>query len=134
VELPELLSRSDIITLNAPLVEATHHLINADTLAQMKPTAFLINTSRGGLIDEKALFDALKKGSLAGAALDVSETEPMPADHPLLQLDNIIVTPHMAWYTEQATRRMRLFAAQEVVRILQGESPLNLVNVGGNNG
>lgn len=128
VELPELLSRSDVISLNAPLTEETKHLINADAIDAMKPTAFIVNTSRGGLIDENALADALREEKIAGAALDVMEKEPVPADHPLLQSERTLVTPHTAWYTVQSTIRMRQLASQEVARILRGEWPVHLVN------
>ena len=128
VELSELLEQSDVISLNAPLTEGTRHLINADTLKQMKSTAFLVNTSRGGLIDEVALAAALENEEIAGAALDVLEQEPITPDHPLLKSDRVILTPHMAWYTVQAAARMRELACQEVARILRGEKPVNLVN------
>ena len=128
VELPELLAQSDIISLHAPLMTDTYHLIDGAALAQMKPTAFLINTSRGGLIDEAALLEALDQGRLAGAALDVLEREPPEPAHPLLQSDKLLVTPHMAWYTEQSAERMRRLATQEVARVLRGEWPQNFVN------
>lgn len=128
VELPELLSRADIISLNAPLTKETHHLIDAAALDSMKPTAFIVNTSRGGLIDEIALVEALRQEKIAGAALDVMESEPVPADHPLLHSERILVTPHTAWYTVQSTARMRQLASREVARVLRGEWPLHLVN------
>jgi len=128
VSLDSLIEQADIVSLNAPLVDDTYHLINEDVLSRLKPSALIVNTSRGGLIDEGALLSALASGQIAGAALDVSELEPMPPDHPLLQYENVIVTPHMAWYTEQATARMRQYAAREAKRILLGELPLNLVN------
>lgn len=128
VDLAALLSRSDVVSLNAPLIDDTYHLINAATIEHMKPTAFVVNTSRGGLIDEAALLDALNRGRLAGAALDVFEIEPVPGDHPLLHSERCLVTPHMAWYTEQASERMRRLASREVARVLRGESPHHLVN------
>ncbi len=127
-DLPDLLSRSNVVSLNAPLTDETYHIINATTIEQMKPTAFVVNTSRGELIDEGALLDALNRGRLAGAALDVMETEPVPGDHPLLHSERCLVTPHMAWYTEQASERMRRLASREVARVLRGELPANLVN------
>lgn len=128
VEFSELLARADIISLHAPLNEASYHLIDAGALAQMKPSAFLINTSRGGLIDETALLKALNEDRLAGAALDVLEQEPIPVNHPLLQSDKVLITPHMAWYTEQAEERMRRLATLEVARVLRGEWPQNFIN------
>jgi D-3-phosphoglycerate dehydrogenase len=128
VELTELLKQADIISLNAPLTGQTYHLINRETISSMKDGAYLVNTSRGGLIDEDALEEALRQGKLAGAALDVLETEPNPKDFPLANSEQVILTPHMAWYTEQATVRMRQFASREVGRVLTGGWPLNLVN------
>lgn len=127
VELPELLRRSDIVCLHTPLTPTTHHLIDAAALALMKPTASLVNTSRGGLVDETALAAALREGRIAAAALDVLEQEPPPAGHPLLQEERALVTPHMAWYTEQATERMRRLACHEVARVLRGEAVLHPV-------
>lgn len=128
VELAELVEQSDVISLNAPLTESTRHIINADTLKQMKPTAIIVNTGRGGLIDDMALAQALENEQIAGAALDVLEKEPIAADHPLLKSDRVILTPHMAWYTVQAAERMRHLASEEAVRVLRGETPVNLVN------
>ena len=128
VELSQLLQESDVISLNAPLTDTTRHIINADALKQMKPTAFIVNTGRGGLIDDMALAAALEAGEIGGAGLDVLETEPIPSDHPLLKSDKVILTPHMAWYTDQAAQRMRQLACQEVARVLNGETPINIVN------
>lgn len=128
VDLEALFTRSDIIALTAPHTDDTHHLINEESLKQMKPTAFVVNTSRGGLIDEKALEKGLAEGWIAGAGLDVMEDEPVEADRALLQSDKLTVTPHTAWYTEQAMVRMRRLACQEVGRVLKGEEPINLVH------
>lgn len=128
VDLDELLSRSDVVSLHAPDTAETHHIIDAAALKQMKATAFLINASRGGLVDESALVIALDKGQIAGAALDVFENEPVSADHPLLKSERCLVTPHMAWYTEESIERMRRLACREVVRVLSGHLPVNLVN------
>ena len=128
VELDELLSRSDVVSLHSPDTPETHHIINAATLKRMKPTAFLVNASRGGLVDEPALLEALNHGSIAGAALDVLENEPVPPDHPLLKSERCLVTPHMAWYTEQSIERMRRLASREVARVLKGQLPISLVN------
>lgn len=123
-----ILEAADIITLNAPLTDGTYHLIDAAALARMKSTAFLVNTSRGGLIDEVALLAALEAGAIAGAALDVLEQEPAAPGNPLVQREDVIVTPHMAWYTVQGTRRMREFAVIELARMLDGHRPRNFVN------
>ena len=128
VELNALLSRSDVVSLHSPDTPETHHMINMATLNRMKPTAFLVNASRGGLVDESALLEALNEGRIAGAALDVLESEPVPADHPLLKSERCLVTPHMAWYTEQSIERMRRLASREVARVLGGQLPMNLVN------
>jgi D-3-phosphoglycerate dehydrogenase len=128
VELDTLLSRADVISLHSPDTPETHHIISAATLSRMKPTAFLVNASRGGLVDESALLEALNRGRIAGAALDVLESEPVPADHPLLKSERCLVTPHMAWYSEQSIERMRRLASREVARVLNGQQPVNLVN------
>ncbi len=123
-----LLELSDIISLHVPLSAKTHHLINGESLRRIKPTSYLVNTSRGGLIDEHALYDALKENRIAGAALDVLEEEPWRSDSPLRSLENLIVTPHSAWYTERAKETLRRKACAEVIRILRGGVPKNLVN------
>jgi D-3-phosphoglycerate dehydrogenase len=128
VDLETLLTRSDIVALTAPHTEETHHLINEAALKKMKSTAFVVNTSRGGLIDESALGKGLAEGWIAGAGLDVMENEPVEAERQLLQSEKLIVTPHTAWYTEQAMIRMRRLACQEVARVLKGESPIHVVN------
>ncbi len=128
VGLTELLSSADIVSLHAPDTPESHHVIDAAALRRMKPNAFLVNTSRGGLVDELALEHALNQGQIAGAALDVLESEPVPASHPLLQAERCLVTPHMAWYTEQSIERMRRLASREVARVLSGQLPINLVN------
>ena len=124
----DLIRSADFISLHLPLTPQSRHLIGAQTLRRMKPTAYLINTSRGGLIDENALFEALKKGWIAGAALDVLEEEPWNVNSPLRALENLIVTPHSAWYTERAQTELRRKACAEVIRILRGKVPKNLVN------
>jgi D-3-phosphoglycerate dehydrogenase len=114
---------SDFISLHTPLTEGTRHIVNAQAFAQMKPTAFLINTARGPLIDEDALLHAVRSGQIAGAALDVLTVEPPPPNHPLLHEDRIMVTPHYAWYSEAANYDVRARGAEEVVRVLRGETP-----------
>jgi len=123
-----LLRESDYISLHAPLTTETAALINRNTLRQMKPSAFLINTSRGGLIDETALLNALHEGVIAGAALDVLSQEPPPPDHPLLQMKNVILTPHAAFYSTAAIAELAEKAARHVAQSLQGQRPDNVVN------
>jgi len=118
-----LLRTSDYISLHAPLNAETHHLVNASAFALMKPNAFLINTARGGLVDADALLAAVRAGRMAGAAMDVFETEPLPADHPLFQQEQILITPHVAWYSEASMRDVKVRATEEVVRVLRGELP-----------
>lgn len=122
-DLRALLSRADIVTLHVPLTPATRGLLGAEQLGWMKPGAYLINTARGGVVDEQALYDALASGRLAGAALDVFAEEPPPADHPLFRLENVIVTPHMAAHTEEAMYRMATMVAEEIVTVLRGGRP-----------
>lgn len=125
VELSELLERADFVSLHAPLLPSTKHLINAETLASLKPTAYLINTARGGLVDEHALAAALRQGKLAGAALDVREDEPPGDDDPLRGLENVLLTPHIAGVTEASNRRVCLHVANDVLRVLNGAAPLS---------
>ncbi len=127
-DLSALLAASDYLSIHCPLTDETDHLIDDSALAQLKPSAVLINTSRGGIIDENALIQALKAGRLAGAALDVTDPEPPAADNPLLALDNVIVTPHAAFYSVAATAELARKAAENVVTVLRGETPKTLVN------
>lgn len=128
VELAELLRESDFVSLHVPLLPGTRHLINAETLRQMKPSAYLINTSRGPVVDEAALAAALRQGVLAGAALDVFENE--PAVHPdLLALENVVLTPHTASATIATRGKMASMAANNLIAGLRGQKPPNLVNV-----
>ena len=128
VDWETLLLTSDYVSLHVPLTDGTHHIINAESLSQMKSTAFLINTARGALIDEDALLKAVRSGQIGGAALDVLSAEPPPVDHPLLHEDRIWITPHSAWYSEESMEDMRTRGAEEVVRVLQGQNPRNPVN------
>ena len=123
VDFDTLLAESDFITLHSPLTAANRHIINAASLAKMKPTAYLINTARGPLIDEDALLQAVRAGQIAGAALDVLTVEPPSPDNPLLHEPHIFVTPHTAWYSEAAKVDVRVRGAEEVVRVLNGEPP-----------
>ncbi len=123
----QLLAESDYLTLHVPLSAETRHLINRRTLALMKPTAFLINTARGGLIHEKDMFEALKERKIAGAALDVFEQEPPPADHPFFQLDNVVLTPHAAGVDVKSRDDMAMSAAQAIISLSRGEWPAEKV-------
>lgn len=125
--LEAVLRESDVISLHCPLTPDTKELINAATLAWMKPTALLINTGRGALIDEAALAAALRGGRIAGAGLDVLTAEPPPADHPLLDVPNCLITPHLAWATTAARRRLMQIAVENVRSFLAGR-PQNVVN------
>ncbi|MEQ1885450.1 MAG: C-terminal binding protein [Bryobacteraceae bacterium] len=127
VELEELLKTSDYVSLHCPLMPETKHMMNAKTFAIMKKGSYIVNTGRGPLIDEAALAAALDSGHIAGAALDVVEKEP-PTDSPIIGRDNVIITPHTAFYSEEALLDLQAKAAQEVVRVLSGEAPLNPVN------
>lgn len=118
---------AQVVTLHLPLSDATRHLLGERELALLPDGAFVVNVSRGGLIDEPALLRALDDGRLAGAGLDVAEGEPPSGDDPLRGHPSVLLTPHMAWYSEQAQARMRLLAAEEVARCLRGEAPLNPV-------
>jgi glycerate dehydrogenase len=122
VELEPLFRESDVVSLHCPLTPQTANLVNARHLALMKPTAFLLNTSRGPLVDQAALADALNSGCLAGAALDVLSTEPPPADNPLLTARNCIITPHLAWATRAARSRLMKIAVENVRAFLQGKA------------
>jgi len=128
VDLDTLCSEADAISLHTPLTSENHHLIDTTRIALMKPTCILINTSRGGLVDEEALADALAEGRLFGAGIDVFEYEPPMRNHRLFLLDNVIVTDHTAWYSEESLRDLQTKAAQEVARVLSGGKPLSWVN------
>lgn len=126
--LDALLAQADVVTLHVPLTSATRHLIDRDRLAALKPGCLLINASRGPVVDEKAIVAALESGLLAGAALDVFEQEPLPGDHPLCRLPNVILTPHIASATPEAMDRMAIGAAQGVLDALQGRRPEHVYN------
>jgi D-3-phosphoglycerate dehydrogenase len=128
VDLETLARQSDFISLHTPLNDATRHFVNADFLRLMKPTAYLINAARGPLIDEDALLQAVRSGQIAGAALDVLTVEPPPPDYPLLHEERILITPHSAWYSEEAKIDLRTRCAEEVVRVLSGQTPRSPVN------
>jgi glycerate dehydrogenase len=130
ISLDQLLRQADIVSLHCPLTAETRNLINEQSLALMKPTAFLINTARGALVDEAALIEALRQKRIAAAALDVISKEPPPGDHPIIQaakeLDNLIVTPHTAWSAREARERLLQEVEENIAAFLQGQ-PRNLV-------
>jgi phosphoglycerate dehydrogenase-like enzyme len=127
-QLPELLAASDIVSLHLPLTAQTHHLLGRDALARMKPNAVLVNTSRGAVVDEDALVDALRGGRLAAAGLDVFEIEPVTPGNPLLALDNVVLTPHVTWYTADTMRRYLTEAVANCRRLRDGRPLANVVN------
>jgi len=126
-DLGELLSQSDYISINLPMLPETKGVVGARELEKMKPSAFIINVARGPIWDEKALSAALKEKKIAGAGSDVYEIEPALKDHPLLQFENFIGTPHMAAHTEEALKRMSL-VAEDIIRVLEGKAPVYPVN------
>jgi D-3-phosphoglycerate dehydrogenase len=128
VDLDTLLRESDFLSIHVPLNPETAGMVGAEAFRKMKPTAFLINVARGRIVDQAALCEALRQGTIAGAALDVLETEPPGPDDPILQLSNVILTPHAAWYSEQSRMEMRRRAVGQVVSVLKGELPYSLVN------
>lgn len=123
-----LLAESDILSVHLPLTKDTKHILNGQAFEAMKPGAYLINTSRGGVVHTGDLVAALERQALAGAALDVLETEPIEADHPLLRMDQAIVTSHCAWYSEDSFERLQRYAALEIKRLFTGERPLHVIN------
>jgi glyoxylate reductase len=128
VDMDRLLAESDFITIHTNLTPKTHHLIGRKEFESMKRTTILINTSRGPIVDSMALYEALRNGTIAYAALDVTEPEPLPANHPLLTLDNVIVVPHIASASVATRTTMALMAADNLIAGLKGEMPPNPVN------
>ena len=128
VTLDELAERADYISVHTLLDAGTHHLIGDAFFGRTKPTAILINTSRGPVVDEQALYRALVDKRLAGAALDVWEQEPVASDNPLLKLDNVIATPHAAYFSSAAVAQVPRRCGEEVARVLTGQRPLHVVN------
>lgn len=127
-EMADALRVADVVSLHVPLTPETHHLINARSIACMKRGAFLINTARGGLVDENALVEALDSGYLQGAGLDVFDPEPPPPDHPILRRDNVVATPHIAGASLQSKDRLWQQAIMQALQVLRGERPPNLLN------
>jgi len=128
VSLDTLLCEADVVSLNLPLNPETRHMIGADALRKMKKTAVFVNTARGGLVDTAALCQALKAGWIGGAALDVLEQEPIPADSPLLSMENVILTPHAGWYSDQSVKELKRKTAESAVAVLRGDRPYSVVN------
>ena len=128
VSLENVFARSDILTVNCPLSDATRHIVNAERLALMKPTAYFINTARGPIVDQKALTKVLQERRIAGAGLDVFEVEPVPADEPILKLDNVIVTPHALCWTDQCFAGNGAADIKAVLDIMHGRVPRGVVN------
>lgn len=127
-ELPAMLKESDFVSVHPPLTPQTRKMVNDDLLSRMKPTAFLINCSRGPVVDTDALVRALDAKKIAGCALDTTDPEPLPDPHPLRGRENVIINPHVAWYSEQAMVGLQAGAPNEVRRVLSGEWPVNVVN------
>jgi glyoxylate reductase len=128
LDLDGLFRESDLITLHVPLTADTRRLVDGRRLALMKPSAVLVNTARGGLVDQEALYAALREGRIAAAGLDVTDPEPLPPDHPLLSLDNVVVTPHIASAGAETRSRMAMLAAEQLADALQGRTPPHAVN------
>ena len=126
--LNDLLKTSDIVSLHLPLTADTAGMIDAAALARMKPGAILVNTARGGLVDQDALAEALRSGRLAGAGLDVFAEEPVVADNPLLALDNVVLTPHVSWYTADTMARYLTAGIRNCRRLHDGLAPHSVVN------
>ena len=123
VDFDTLLRESDFLTLHVPLIPETRHIVDAAALAKMKPTAFLINTARGEVVDIDALVDAVRTGTIAGAGIDVLPSEPPPPDHPILHEESILVTPHIGWASTEAGHDVKVRGAEDVARVLRGEPP-----------
>ncbi len=128
VSLPELLKESDFVSVHAFLNKETRHLMGEKEFKQMKPTAYFINTARGSIVDEPALIKALQEKRIAGAGLDVFEKEPVDSDNPLLKMDNVVVTPHSAGYSDVTLKQPKIVMLQETSRVLSGQWPKNVVN------
>lgn len=126
--LQDLLAEADVVTVHVPLTDDTRHLLSAAEFAAMRPGTVLVNASRGGVVDEAALVDALRSGHLAGAAVDVFEREPAPSDHPLFGFSNVLVTPHIAGMSHEATKALSVAVARNLIAALEGERPPHLVD------
>ena len=130
VEFDEILNTSDFISVHCPLNSSTQNMITSREFKQMKHTAFIVNTARGGIINEQDLIEALRRKEIAGCGIDVFENEPVAPDHPLLNMENVIATPHCAWYSETAINKLQHSVADEAVHVLNGNRPFHCVNIG----
>lgn len=128
VELSELIASSDFISLHSPLNDDTFHMFSDDEFKLMKKDAVLVNTGRGGLVDEKALIKALQEGEIGGAALDVLEQEPVAEDNPLLKMNNVVLSPHVAWNSFEGVDDLHAEVTNNVMRFINGETPVSIVN------
>jgi glyoxylate reductase len=128
VDLDTLLHEADFVSVHVPLTSATRHLVNPVFLAKMKPNAILVNTSRGGVVDQSALYEALKSNQIFAAALDVTDPEPLPSTHPLLELENCLIVPHLGSASKHTRDMMSFLAAQNLIAGLKGERLPNCVN------
>lgn len=128
VDFETLLKEADYISVHCPLLSQTKGLFNYEAFKKMKKTAYIINTARGAVINEKELAKALEEGEIAGAGLDVLETDGVEADNPLLAMDNVIITPHAGWYSEESIIRRRIQTVESVIKVLQGGQPDSLIN------
>ncbi|MFQ3620887.1 MAG: C-terminal binding protein [Spirochaetales bacterium] len=128
VDLDTLLREADYISVHAPLMEKTYHMFGKEQFSKMKPTAVFINTSRGGLVDTTALYEALKNGTIAWAGIDVHEQEPVPAHYPLCELKNVVLSDHRGWYSEESMEELRRKAARYAAMVLEGKTPHSVVN------
>lgn len=128
VDFNTLCEKSDFVSIHCPLTTETHHVFNKDAFSKMKKNACIINTARGSVVDENALIEALENGDIAGAALDVYESEPLNKGSKLFSFKNVILTPHCAWYSEEAISTLQRKVAEEVVNVLKGNAPFNCVN------
>jgi D-3-phosphoglycerate dehydrogenase len=128
VGLEELLERSQVVSLHTPLSEVTRGMIGADQLALMRSDAILVNTSRGGVVDTDALVEALRAGAILGAGIDVHESEPLPGGHPLTRFDSVVLTPHLAWYSEESYDELKARSVANVLEVCAGRAPRNIVN------
>jgi D-3-phosphoglycerate dehydrogenase len=127
-DLVELAGVVDVLSVHSPLTDDTRHLVSREVMQAMKPGVILVNTSRGPVVDEVALIEALQSGQLGGAGLDVYDPEPPAPDHPLFQMDQVALTPHLASFTDEGRQRMGLMAVEDTLRVLRGEKPLHLAN------